>query len=56
MNNLHINAILSAARSEILQEAIKAAEEQLKSVSQQPGYGITVLKVRVCLVVVEGGS
>ena len=28
------------------QEAIKAAEEQLKSVSQQPGFGITVLKVR----------
>ena len=28
------------------QEAIKTAEEQLKSVSQQPGFGITVLKVR----------
>jgi hypothetical protein len=28
------------------QEVIKSAEEQLKSVSQQPGYGITVLKVR----------
>ncbi|GBG00626.1 exportin, partial [Raphidocelis subcapitata] len=26
-------------------EVIKTAEEQLKSVSQQPGYGITVLKV-----------
>ena len=28
-----------------MQEVIKTAEEQLKSVSQQPGYGITVLKV-----------
>jgi hypothetical protein len=28
-----------------LQAIIKAAEEQLKAVSQQPEYGITVLKV-----------
>ena len=27
------------------QEVIKAAEEQLKAASSQPGYGITVLKV-----------
>ena len=29
-----------------LQDAIKAAEEHLKAVSTQPGYGIAVLKVR----------
>jgi hypothetical protein len=31
----------------VVQEVIKAAEEHLKSVSQQPGYGIAVLKVRL---------
>jgi hypothetical protein len=28
-----------------MQDVIKAAEEQLKAASQQPGYAITVLKV-----------
>lgn len=41
--------------SVLLQELIKQAEAFLKTASQQPGYGIMVLKARRCLAAAAQG-